>query len=48
MRTVIGHAMGWEALPFIALVGLAYGWVVSRILARQPRQTTRATERRAA
>ena len=48
MRTVIGHALGWGVVPFIALVGLAYGWVVSRILARQPRPKTQASERRAA
>ncbi len=48
MRTVFNHAMGWEALPFIALVGLAYGWVVSRILAREQRPKGEASERRAA
>lgn len=48
MRTVLNHTMGWEALPFIALAGLAYGWIVSRILAREPRPHTRASERRAA
>jgi hypothetical protein len=48
MRTVFNHAMGWGALPFIALVGLAYGWVVSRILAREPRPKTQASVRRAA
>ena len=48
MRTVFDHAMGWGTLPFIALAGLAYGWVVSRTLARKPRLTTRAAERHAA
>ncbi len=48
MRTVFNHAMGWGALPFIALAGLAYGWVVSRILSREPRPKTVASERRAA
>ncbi len=48
MRTVLNHAMGWEALPFIALAGLAYGWIVSRILSREPRLKARPSERRAA
>jgi hypothetical protein len=48
MRTVFNHAMGWGALPIIALVGLAYGWVVSRVLAREPRPKTQASVGRAA
>ncbi len=48
MRTVFNHAMGWGALPFIALAGLAYGGVVTRILAREPRPKTEASQRRAA
>ncbi len=48
MRTVFNQAMGWGALPIIALAGLAYGWVVSRILAREPRPKTQASVRRAA
>lgn len=48
MRTVLHSTAGWGALPFIALGGLAYGWVVSWILSRQPRPQTRTTERRAA
>lgn len=48
MRTVFTHAMGWGTLPFIALAGLAYGWVVSRILARESRPKTEASEQRAA
>lgn len=48
MRTVFNHAIGYGTLPFIALVGLAYGWVVSRILAREPRRKTQTSARRAA
>ncbi len=35
MRTVINQAMGWEALPFIAAVGAAYIWIVSKLIGRE-------------
>lgn len=32
MRTIIHGTIGWEALPFIALIGAAYLWIVSRFV----------------
>jgi hypothetical protein len=32
MRYLIGSELGWVAVPFIFLVGVAYIWVVDRML----------------
>jgi hypothetical protein len=32
MRYLIGGQMGWLAVPFVALVGVAYVWVMERLL----------------
>jgi hypothetical protein len=37
MRYLIGGQMGLVAFPFIVLVGVAYAWVMERLLAGKAR-----------
>jgi hypothetical protein len=34
MHGLIGSEMGWIAVPFIFVVGVAYVWIVDRLLSR--------------
>jgi hypothetical protein len=34
MRMALTTSMGWLAVPFVTLVGIAYIWVVSALLDR--------------
>jgi hypothetical protein len=35
MRYFIGMQMGWAAVPFIVLIGVAYMWLADRVLSRK-------------
>ena len=39
MRYMIGSQLGWAAVPFILLVGVAYVWVADRLLGRSTKTT---------
>jgi len=39
MRYMIGSELGWVAVPFIFLVGVAYVWVADRLLSRSTKTT---------
>ena len=41
MRYFIGMQMGWAAVPFIALIGVAYMFVVDRLITRKTTVVTR-------
>jgi len=39
MRYMIGSDMGWLALPFLAVVFVAYAWVADRLVGRSAKTT---------
>jgi hypothetical protein len=41
MRYLIDSQMGWAAVPFIALIGVAYMWLADRLLDRKAKVATR-------
>jgi hypothetical protein len=41
MRYFIGMQMGWAAVPFIALIAVAYMWLADRLLGRKTSVATR-------
>lgn len=41
MRYLIDSQMGWAAVPFIVLIGVAYVWLADRLLNRKARVATR-------
>jgi hypothetical protein len=43
MRYLVGSQMGLLAVPFIVLVGVAYAWVMERLLGRKS-EIVRQTE----
>lgn len=49
MRMALMTSMGWLAVPFVALVGIAYIWVVSALLnrAQSPKVEISAAKRAA-
>lgn len=49
MRMALTSNMGWLAVPLIALIGIAYIWVVSALLGReqQPKADRAPVERAA-
>ena len=40
MRYFIDSQMGWAAVPFIVLIGVAYMWLADRLLDRKAKVTT--------
>jgi hypothetical protein len=40
MRYLIDSQMGWTAVPFIALIGVAYMWLADRLLGRKVKVAT--------
>jgi hypothetical protein len=41
MRYLIDSQMGWAAVPFVALIGVAYMWLADSLLGRKVKVTTR-------
>jgi hypothetical protein len=41
MRYLIDSQMGWGAVPFIALIGVAYMWLADSLLGRKAKVATR-------
>jgi hypothetical protein len=41
MRYLIDSQMGWAAVPFIALIGVAYMWLAESLLNRKAKVATR-------
>jgi hypothetical protein len=46
MHYMIGSEMGWAAVPFILLVGVAYVWVADMLLSRSTKTSAQEREPR--